>query len=248
MQSVFRALADPTRREILGLLSQQDMTIADVSEHFDITRAAVKKHLIILEEGDLITVRAKGTSRINRLHARALFEAHDWIGRFSQHWDDRLVALSEALTEDRQRKTKMIDSLTKSIFFPSPPEDVWAFLTDKDKLGLWYHPAVQDLEEGKPYELIATDKAGKTKTQVWGDVLKADKPRELICTFQVAPFGDAKTTVQWLLVPMAGGTRLTLNHEGIVAASGAAATQLLAALDAGWDEHIQALRSLKDKT
>ena len=56
VQNAFRALADPTRRGILMFLSEQDMTIAEVSGHFEITRAAVKKHLTILEEGELISV------------------------------------------------------------------------------------------------------------------------------------------------------------------------------------------------
>ena len=59
-QQAFRALADPTRRDILRMLSQQDMTIAQVSDRFDMTRAAVKKRLTVLSAGGLITVGARG--------------------------------------------------------------------------------------------------------------------------------------------------------------------------------------------
>ena len=62
-QMGFRALADPTRRNILQLLAAKDMTIADVAENFDMTRAAVKKHLTILKEGNLISVEVDGRSR-----------------------------------------------------------------------------------------------------------------------------------------------------------------------------------------
>ena len=99
-QPVFRALADPTRREILHLLGQQDMTIAQVSDHFDMTRAAVKKHLTVLQHGDLIRVRAKGRERINTLHADGIKPVFDWLSFFDQFWDDRLADLKSVIEKD----------------------------------------------------------------------------------------------------------------------------------------------------
>ena len=104
-QGAFRALSDPTRRGILMLLSEQDMTIGDVSEHFDITRAAVKKHLNILEEGALISVHASGRERINRLEPLGLKSAVDWLNYFNQFWDEKLSALQQAV-EDEQSNQK----------------------------------------------------------------------------------------------------------------------------------------------
>ena len=104
-QGAFRALSDPTRRGILMLLSEQDMTIGDVSEHFDITRAAVKKHLNILEEGALISVHASGRERINRLEPLGLKSAVDWLNYFNQFWDEKLSALQQAV-EDEQNNQK----------------------------------------------------------------------------------------------------------------------------------------------
>lgn len=98
-QNVFRALADPTRREILKHLSTQDMTIGEVSEHFDMTRAAVKKHLGILEEGQLISVHPQGRERINRLEVMAIKTASDWLAYFSQFWDQKLDTLQEAINQ-----------------------------------------------------------------------------------------------------------------------------------------------------
>ncbi|KAG1658117.1 Transcriptional repressor SdpR [Nymphon striatum] len=71
LQQSFRALADPSRREILMHLSKQDMTIKEVSEHFDMTRAAVKKHLTILQQGNLISIQKSGRERINSLKPMA---------------------------------------------------------------------------------------------------------------------------------------------------------------------------------
>jgi DNA-binding transcriptional ArsR family regulator len=98
-QAAFRGLADPTRRAILHHLSHQDMTIADVAGRFDMTRAAVKKHLIVLEEGDLIRVSPRGRERVNRLNPDGLKVAADWLSYFDQFWDDRLSDLKSAIEE-----------------------------------------------------------------------------------------------------------------------------------------------------
>ncbi len=97
VQGAFRALADPSRRAILALLSDRDMTIGEVVEHFPMTRAAVKKHLIILEEGGLIAVQPKGRERINTLVPNGLKPVADWVGFFDRFWDDRLADLKDAV-------------------------------------------------------------------------------------------------------------------------------------------------------
>jgi len=106
LQGTFRALADPTRRDILVLLSQQDMTIADVAGRFDMTRAAVKKHLTVLEQGRIISVRTQGRERINRLEPLALKEISDWLGYFDRFWDDRFAALHDAVRREQTSKTQ----------------------------------------------------------------------------------------------------------------------------------------------
>lgn len=104
VQDAFRALADPTRRQILRHLSERDMTIGDVADRFDITRAAVKKHLTILEEGRLISVRPRGRERINRLEPQGLKSAADWLGFFDRFWDQRLGDLKSAI-ENHETKS-----------------------------------------------------------------------------------------------------------------------------------------------
>ena len=101
-QAVFRALADPTRRQILMHLSTNEMPIGDLVNQFDITRAAVKKHLIILEEGKLISVHQKGRERINRLEPMGLKTVSEWINYFSRFWDDRLSDLKTAIENEKE--------------------------------------------------------------------------------------------------------------------------------------------------
>ena len=102
-QSAFRALADPTRREILCLLGSQDMSVAQVSEHFDITRAAVKKHLTVLEEGALIRVHRNGRETMNALCPEGMKPVRDWIAYFDRFWDARLDALKTAVETDEAK-------------------------------------------------------------------------------------------------------------------------------------------------
>lgn len=104
IQGAFRALADPSRRQILLHLSSQDMTIAQVAEHFDMTRAAIKKHLTILEEGKLISVRRRGRERINHLEPKALRPVADWVGFFDQFWDNKIGKLKAAVETAEGKK------------------------------------------------------------------------------------------------------------------------------------------------
>lgn len=109
VQSTFRALGDPTRRMILVHLSEGDMTIGKIAERFDVTRAAIKKHLTILEEGRLISVHPRGRERINRLEPHGLMLAADWINTFSHFWDERLAKLQTAIerqANDRRSNRK----------------------------------------------------------------------------------------------------------------------------------------------
>lgn len=108
-QGAFRALADPTRRQILIDLAKSEMTIGEVCERFEITRGAVKKHLVILEEGNLISVHPKGRERINRLEPMALKSVADWLEYFSHFWDAKLGDLKSAI-ESNQKSPKEKDN------------------------------------------------------------------------------------------------------------------------------------------
>ena len=102
IQQSFKALADPTRRGILMHLSQRDMTIAEVTDQFDMTRAAIKKHLNILETGNLISVESKGRERVNKLETNGIKTITDWLNYFDQFWDNKLENLRQAIENNTQ--------------------------------------------------------------------------------------------------------------------------------------------------
>jgi len=134
-------------------------------------------------------------------------------------------------------------TITKSAFFSATRETVWAFLTETEKLALWFHPAESDLAEHQEYVLIQKREDGTAEKQCWGKVLEMNKPSRLVYTFTIKPLNGVMTTVTWTLEESSGGTKLTLTHEGIDKVLGNAALDLLNALDAGWDKHLSRLRS-----
>ncbi|WCL55800.1 ArsR/SmtB family transcription factor [Gimibacter soli] len=95
----FRGLADPTRRQIMVMLTDHDQSIGEISEQFNMTRAAVKKHLTILEEGGLIRVRKSGRERINQIDPSGFQAIQFWLRQFDSIWAgrlQRLIAAAEA--------------------------------------------------------------------------------------------------------------------------------------------------------
>ena len=108
LQSSFKALADPTRRSILMHLSNQDMTVQELTDNFDMTRAAVKKHLTILENGKLITAHRQGRDRINRLDTLGLKSVTEWLQYFDKFWDERLESLRIAIESDTNKGNKNV--------------------------------------------------------------------------------------------------------------------------------------------
>ena len=119
---------------------------------------------------------------------------------------------------------------------------MWAFLTEKEKLALWFHLAESDLALGQDYALIQKAEDGAVTKLCRGTVLEMDKPSRLVYSFTIKPLGGAMTTVTWTLEEVRGGTKLSLRHEGISKAAGEAAMGLLMALDEGWDKHLASLR------
>ncbi len=136
----------------------------------------------------------------------------------------------------------MTDTLTKTIILNAAPAKVWDYLTRSEKLATWFHPTREDLAAGDEYTCIRIGEDGQERPQIWGRVMEASPPSKLVCTFCIAPFGEAETVVTWNLVDIGGATRLTLTHEGIGAAAGDQALALLSGLDAGWDKHFATFR------
>lgn len=99
--SAFEALADPTRRRIVELVSEQERTAGEIAAAFDISRPGVSKHLRVLREHGVVRFREEGTRRLYSLEAEGIAEVDEWIHRF---WSNRLDALETELRRGRRER------------------------------------------------------------------------------------------------------------------------------------------------
>ena len=130
------------------------------------------------------------------------------------------------------------NTLRKTVYLKAAKEQVWSYLTDPDKLAIWFHKPERVLKAGDDYTMFGTTSGDKL---MWGKVIRADPHDHLEYTFTIAPMGDAVSTVKWALEDVPGGTRLSLEHSGLP--EGAEAFGLTLALDKGWDDHIARMRA-----
>lgn len=135
-------------------------------------------------------------------------------------------------------------TIEKTLLLNASPETVWAFLTDKDKLGTWFFAGEADLQPNQDFKLVATSDAGIVERKCWGTVLEMKPCTLLRYSFTIDMLNGSLTTVTWTLEKVEGGTRLSLVHEGIAAAAGEANMAVLFGLDSGWDRHLSKLRTL----
>jgi DNA-binding transcriptional ArsR family regulator len=97
LSSTFAALADPTRRAILGRLAEGEATVNELAEPFPITLQAVSRHLKVLEQAGLITRGRTAQLRPSRLEGAPLKEAVDWLERYRRFWEDSFDRLEARL-------------------------------------------------------------------------------------------------------------------------------------------------------
>jgi DNA-binding transcriptional ArsR family regulator len=97
LDDVFRAVADPTRRAIVRHLSGGDRTVTELAAPFDMSLAAVSKHVKVLESAGIITRTIEGRRHVCRLEPEPLSGARQWLDLYARFWNDRLDALEAAL-------------------------------------------------------------------------------------------------------------------------------------------------------
>lgn len=102
LDSVFSSLADPTRRDILRRVSNQELSVGEIARPYDLTLAAVSKHLKVLEKAKLIMKRRRGKEQIVHLTPQALKSADDYLAFYRQLWEERFDLLENYLKETKE--------------------------------------------------------------------------------------------------------------------------------------------------
>jgi DNA-binding transcriptional ArsR family regulator len=100
---VFQAIADPTRRKMLKLLSEQEMPVMVISGHFPISRTAVSKHLRVLADAGLVEENKVGRETRYKLNPEPLYELKDWLQYFELFWENKLNALKIFVESDTNK-------------------------------------------------------------------------------------------------------------------------------------------------
>lgn len=105
-RDIFQAIADPTRRSIIHLISSKPENLTVISENFDMSRQAVTLHIKILEECGLITIKQHGRERYCELKPEKLKEVDEWISYYRTFWTKKFASLKTFIDNENQTKKK----------------------------------------------------------------------------------------------------------------------------------------------
>ena len=103
LDAVFHALADPTRRAMLGRLSRGTLKVGELAEPFDMSLAAASKHIKVLEGAGLVSRSIEGRTHVCRLEAAPMHAGVEWMRHYERFWTQNLDTLESLLREEDAR-------------------------------------------------------------------------------------------------------------------------------------------------
>jgi DNA-binding transcriptional ArsR family regulator len=193
---VFKALADPTRRELLDRLFQRDgRTLGELESGLGMTRFGVMKHLRVLEEATLLTTRRRGREKLHFLNPVPIRLVHDrWVSKYAEPWVGGLTNLKRHLEEETMEKVF-------EIYIKTTPERLWEAITDAETR--------RRCLTGPGYE-------GEFPASE-GGAIEADPPRRLVERFTAkwseAVEREGPSRVTWEIEPVGTSCRLRVIHD-----------------------------------
>lgn len=211
MDEVFRALADPTRRDLLDELFREDgQTLSALEERYSISRFGVMKHLKQLEEAGLVVTRRRGREKLHFLNTVPIRLVHDrWVSKYAEPWAAGLSRLKSRLEESMEKVFE--------IYIRTTPERLWEAITDPD-LRSKYQFGVQvksDWTTGSRLEMSHRNAPGLLGE---GENLEVDPPRRLVQSMVALWSDDVKnegtSRVTWDIEAISDDScRLTVTHD-----------------------------------
>jgi uncharacterized protein YndB with AHSA1/START domain len=200
VDAVFKALADPIRRELLDELFREDgQTLSALEARFEITRFGVMKHLKLLEDAGLVVTRRRGREKLHFLNPVPIRLVHDrWVSKYAEPW---AAALSDLKTRLESPMEKIFE-----IYIKTTPERLWEAITDSEirskyQFGMrirsdWtpgsrfeMAPAGGDLlGEGENVEVDPPRRLVQTMRALWGEDVKAEGTSRI--TWEIEAVGD----------------------------------------------------------
>lgn len=114
-RDVFQAIADPTRRAIIGMIAQKPVNVNTIAEQFDVSRQAISLHLKILAECGLLNIKQMGRERLCEAKLEKLNEVHEWVAQYHKLWTGRLSALKKFVEQEELQPDKVNRKKAKNI-------------------------------------------------------------------------------------------------------------------------------------
>ncbi|MCU1590380.1 MAG: ArsR family transcriptional regulator [Frankiales bacterium] len=210
MDEVFKALADPTRRELLDELFRSDgQSLSALEERFAMTRFGVMKHLKLLEEAGLVVTRKRGREKLHFLNPVPIQLVYDrWVSKYAQGWTS---ALSDLKADLEKTMEKVFE-----IYIRTTPERLWEAITDPE-IRSKYQFGVRidsDFTPGSRFEQSSPNAPGLLGE---GVNLEVDPPRRLVQTMNALWGDDVKaegtSRVTWEISQVGDSCCLVVTHD-----------------------------------
>ena len=210
MEDVFRAIADPTRRELLDELFRHDgQTLSQLEARFDMSRQNVMKHLRVLEDAHLVVTRRRGREKLHFLNVIPIRLLHDrWVSKYAEPWVEGLSALKSDMEKTMEK--------IYEIYIRTTPDRLWQAITDEEIRSKYQFGArvKSSFADGSSYEMATPD--GMPLGE--GEIVEADPPRKLVQTMRALWGEDVKaegtSRITWEIAPIGEDScLLTLTHD-----------------------------------
>lgn len=243
MDSVFKAMADRTRRLLLDRLREHNgQTLRELCERLNMTRQSATQHLDVLERANLVVVVRRGRERLHYLNPTPIHEIEQrWIAEFDKP-RLRTIGVIKTQAEESAMSTDPVSvpSYVYVTYIKASAAQVWNALTDADVTAqYWAHANVSDWQEGSAWEHQRVDGSGIV--DVAGRVITAQPPTRLAITFEDAPDAESPrepSLVTFLVEPHEDIVRLTVTHEHLPN------REMLNGISHGWPAVLANLKSL----
>ena len=211
MDAVFKAMADPTRRDLLDELFRQDgQTLSALEGRLPMTRFGVMKHLKVLEEAGLVVTKKRGREKLHFLNPVPIREVHDrWVSKYAEPWAAGLGQIKRDIEVETMEKVF-------SIYIKTTPEKLWEAIVDPE-MRAKYSFGVQvasDWTEGSSYK---SEAGGGAVDISEGTNLLVDPPNKLVQTFTALWSDEVKAAgtsrVTWEITKVGDSCELMVTHD-----------------------------------
>ena len=249
---VFKALADPSRRQLLDRLNARNgQSLRELCEGLAMARQSVRKHLAVLEAANLVTPVKRGRERLHFLNPAPINEiAERWIDRYDRGRIDALADLKTALEEPPMPKPAFV----YTTYIHSTPDRVWRALTDPAFTERYWETTLRS--DWRVGSTVTWEHHGDTIADPEQVVLEADPPRRLAYTWhtftpewaethgysdelRATVAAEPRSKVTFEIEPVGDTVKLTVIHDGFEPGS-----TVLTMISTGWPQLLADLKTL----